>query len=46
MLQYFDFLNLESTTWDVIEFKILVLLVTVVIALKVAKYLSDRNDKQ
>ena len=46
MLQYFDFLNLESTTWDVIEFKILVLLVTVVIALKVAKYLFDRKDKQ
>ena len=46
MLQYFDFLNLDSTIWDMIEFKFMVLFVTVVLAVIVGKYLYDHKDKQ
>ena len=46
MIQWFDILNLNTSTWDVIEFKLLVLFVTVVLAVVLGNYISDRINKK
>ena len=46
MVQWFDILNLHTSTWDVIEFKLLVLFVTVVLAVVLGNYISDRINKK
>lgn len=46
MVQWFDILNLNTSTWDVIEFKLLVLFVTVVLAVVLGNYISDRTNKK
>jgi len=46
MVQWFDVLNLNTSTWDIIEFKLLVLFVTVVLAVVLGNYISDRINKK
>ena len=44
-MSYFDVLNLNTTTWDVIEFKLIVLFVTIVLAVMLGNYLYDKTKK-
>lgn len=45
MVNFFDVLNLNTSLWDIIEFKLIVLFVTVVLAVLLGNYLYDRNNK-
>ena len=45
MVSFFDVLNLNTSLWDVIEFKLIVLFVTVVLAVLLGNYLYDRTNK-
>jgi len=45
MISFFDALNLNTSTWDVIEFKLLVLFVTIVLAVMLGNYLYDKTKK-
>lgn len=45
MISFFDVLNLNTTLWDVIEFKLIILFATVVLAVLLGNYLYDRNNK-
>ena len=45
MVSFFDVLNLNTTLWDVIEFKLIILFVTVVLAVLLGNYLYDRINK-
>ena len=45
MISFFDVLNLNTTLWDVIEFKLIILFATVVLAVLLGNYLYDRIDK-
>lgn len=45
MVSFFDVLNLNTSLWDIIEFKLIVLFVTVVLAVLLGNYLYDRNNK-
>ena len=45
MISFFDVLNLNTSTWDVIEFKLIVLFVTIVLAVKLGNYLYDKTKK-
>ena len=45
MVSFFDVLNLNTTLWDIIEFKLIVLFVTVVLAVLLGNYLYDRINK-
>lgn len=40
-----DLITASSTLWDIIEFKFLVLFVTVILAIIVSNWLYDRNKK-
>lgn len=45
MVSFFDVLNLNTTLWDVIEFKLIILFATVVLAVLLGNYLYDRINK-
>ena len=45
MVSFFDVLNLNTSLWDIIEFKLIVLFVTVVLAVLIGNYLYDRTNK-
>ena len=45
MVSFFDVLNLNTSLWDIIEFKFIVLFVTVVLAVLLGNYLYDRINK-
>lgn len=45
MVSFFDVLNLNTSLWDIIEFKLIVLFVTVVLAVLLGNYLYDRINK-
>lgn len=45
MISFFDVLNLNTTLWDVIEFKLIILFATVVLAVLLGNYLYDRINK-
>ena len=45
MVSFFDVLNLNTSLWDIIEFKLIVLFVTVVLAVLLGNYLYDRNNR-
>ena len=45
MLSYFDVLNANTNWWDVVEFKLLSIFITVVLAVLVGNWLHDRNKK-
>lgn len=45
MVNFFDVLNLNTSLWDIIEFKLIVLFVTVVLAVLLGNYLYDRNNR-
>ena len=45
MVSFFDVLNLNTSLWDVIEFKLIILFATVVLAVLLGNYLYDRNNK-
>ena len=45
MVNFFDVLNLNTSLWDIIEFKLIVLFVTVVLAVLLGNYLYDRINK-
>jgi len=41
-----DLLTANSTLWDIIEFKFIVLFITVVLAVLVGNWLYDQNKKK
>lgn len=45
MVSFFDVLNLNTSLWDIIEFKLIVLFVTVVLAVLLGNYLYDRINR-
>ena len=45
MVNFFDVLNLNTSLWDIIEFKLIVLFVTVVLAVLLGNYLYDRINR-
>ena len=45
MLSYFDVLNASTTWWDVVEFKLISIFITVVLAVLVGNWIHDRNKK-
>ena len=45
MISFFDVLNLNTTLWDVIEFKLIILFATVVLAVLLGNYLYDRTNR-
>lgn len=46
MVSFFDVLNLNTSTWDIIEFKLIVLFVTIVLAVMLGNYFHDKIKKQ
>jgi len=45
MVSFFDVLNLNTSTWDIIEFKLIVLFVTIVLAVMLGNYFYDKIKK-
>lgn len=43
MVSLFDVLNLNTGWWDVVEFKLLVIFITVFLAVWLSNYLYDKN---
>ena len=45
MISFFDVLNLNTSLWDIIEFKLIILFATVVLAVLLGNYLYDRINR-
>ena len=45
MVSFFDVLNLNTSTWDIFEFKLIVLFVTIVLAVIIGNCLYDKTKK-